>query len=71
MNVVVKTPDGPLSLLVDEIGDVQEVQEDVFETAPETLSGVARELIRGTYKLKDRLLLTLNTERVVQLGAVS
>ena len=71
MNVVVKTPDGPLSLLVDEIGDVQEVQEDVFETPPETLSGVARELIRGTYKLKDRLLLPLNTERVVQLGAVS
>ena len=31
--------------------------------------GTARELIRGTYKLKDRLLLILDIERVVSLKA--
>ena len=67
MNVVIKTQDGPVTLLVDEIGDVQDVHEDVFETVPETLSGIARELIHGAYKLKDRLLLILDTERIVNL----
>jgi purine-binding chemotaxis protein CheW len=65
MNVVVRTDDGPTSLLVDEIGDVLEVDSNTFERPPETLKGSARELIRGAYKLKDRLLLTLDTERAL------
>src|ERR1700753_3429550 len=44
MNVVVRTDDGVVSLLVDEIGDVLNVDDASFERAPETLSGVAREL---------------------------
>src|SRR5262249_49093235 len=47
MNVVVRTDEGPMSLLVDEIGDVLELGEETFERSPETLTGVARELIRG------------------------
>jgi purine-binding chemotaxis protein CheW len=68
MNVVVRGDDGAMSLLVDEIGDVVEVEEQVFERPPETLSGVARDLIYGAYKLKDRLLLLLNTEKAVQMA---
>jgi purine-binding chemotaxis protein CheW len=68
MNVVVRGDDGAMSLLVDEIGDVVEVEQETFERPPETLSGVARELIRGAYKLKDRLLLLLDTEKAVQLS---
>jgi purine-binding chemotaxis protein CheW len=67
MNVVVRTDDGAVSLLVDEIGDVVEIQDDTYEQLPETLTGVARELIRGVYKLKERLLLVLDTERTVTL----
>jgi purine-binding chemotaxis protein CheW len=67
MNVVVRTEDGATSLLVDEIGDVLEVDEEAFEGPPQTLQGVARELVQGTYKLKDRLLLTLDTAKAVQL----
>lgn len=69
LNVVVRTDDEAVSLLVDEIGDVCEVDEDAFERPPETLNGVARELIRGAYKLKDRLLLVLDTEKAVQVAA--
>src|SRR5215471_10964491 len=67
VNVVVHTDDGAVSLLVDEIGDVLEVSEKAFERPPETLKGPARELIRGAYKLPDRLLLILDTERTVHL----
>jgi purine-binding chemotaxis protein CheW len=68
INVVVQTDDGAVSLLVDEIGDVLEVSETLFEQPPETLKGTARELIRGAYKLNDRLLLILDTERTVDLA---
>jgi len=67
MNVVVRSDDGAVSLLVDEIGDVVEINDDIFEHPPETLRGVARELICGVYKLKDRLLLVLDTERTLNL----
>jgi purine-binding chemotaxis protein CheW len=68
MNVVVRTDDGAVSLLVDEIGDVVEVSEEQFEQPPETIAGVARELIRGVYKLRERLLLILDTEKTIHLG---
>jgi purine-binding chemotaxis protein CheW len=69
MNVVVRTAEGSLSLLVDEIGDVIEVGEDSFERPPATLTGRARELVRGAHKLDDRLLLVLDTERAVGIEA--
>jgi purine-binding chemotaxis protein CheW len=67
MNVVVRTSDGAVSLLVDEIGDVIEVDEDTLEAPPETLQGFAREVVRGVYKLSGRLLLALDIDRIVDL----
>jgi len=71
MNVVVRTGDGVVSLLVDEIGDVLNVEADTFEHPPETLSGIARELITGVYKLKDRLLLIMDTEKAVNVNGLA
>jgi purine-binding chemotaxis protein CheW len=68
VNVVLHTDDGAVSLLVDEIGDVLHVPAKLFERPPETLRGAARELIQGAYKLHDRLLLVLDTDKVLQLG---
>jgi purine-binding chemotaxis protein CheW len=68
MNVVVRTADGALSLLVDEIGDVLEVQEETFERPPETLQGIARELVLGVHKLSGGLLLILDTEKAVNVA---
>ncbi|MBL9201901.1 MAG: chemotaxis protein CheW [Opitutaceae bacterium] len=65
MNVVARTDDGGVSLLVDEIGDVIEIQDEAFEQPPETLKGVARDLVDGIYKLEGRLLLVLNLEKTL------
>jgi purine-binding chemotaxis protein CheW len=65
INVVVRTGDGAVSLLVDEIGDVIEVAEDAFERPPDTVPDDARALIRGAYKLKNRLLLVLDAARTL------
>ncbi len=67
MNVILRLDNNPVSLLVDKIGDVLEVEEETFESPPETLQGLARELIGGVYKLEDRLLLILNIEKTVDL----
>lgn len=67
MNVVIRHEDGAVSLLVDEIGDVLEVEQESFELPPGTLAGEARELIRGVYKLKDALLIALDTDKMLNL----
>lgn len=66
-NVLIRTPDGPVSLLVDRVGDVVEVSSDTFEPAPDTLRSSLRPLIRGAYKLERRLLLALDAESAVQV----
>jgi purine-binding chemotaxis protein CheW len=71
MNVVVRAEGGAVSLLVDEIGDVVEVEESVHEATPDTLQGISKELIRGVYKLKGRLLLLLDTERALDIGVAA
>ncbi|MEQ1884265.1 MAG: chemotaxis protein CheW [Bryobacteraceae bacterium] len=71
MNMVVRSEDGAVSLLVDEIGDVIEVQSDAFESTPDNLPAEQRELIRGIYKLDGRLLLVLSADRVLQIAATS
>jgi len=68
INVVVRTEDGAVSLLVDEIGDVLDVDRATWERTPENLDGGARELIRGVYKLNDRLLLVLDTDKTVEIA---
>lgn len=69
MNVVVRSDDGAISLLVDQIGDVQEIDQANYELPPETLRGSARNMIRGAFKMKDRLLLLLDTERAMHVSA--
>lgn len=64
-HVVVHGAEGAVSLLVDEVGDVLQVSEEDFEPPPPTLTGVARELIDGAWKLPDRLLLALDVDQAV------
>ena len=64
INIVFQTWQGIFSLLVDRIGDVLEVDQSCFEHPPDTLEGIARELIQGAYKLQGRLLLLLNVEKM-------
>jgi len=64
INVVVRTQDGPMSLLVDSIGDVVEVEDRTFEEPPQTLNTLDRMLILGVHKLDLGLMHVLDTQRV-------
>jgi purine-binding chemotaxis protein CheW len=65
MNVVIRTGDGAVSLLVDEIGDVLDVGPETMEKPPDTLQGPIREMVRGVYKLAGALLLELDIQRAI------
>jgi purine-binding chemotaxis protein CheW len=67
INIVVRTEDGTVSFLVDEIGEVMTIARSAFEKPPETLRGAGRGLIEGAYKLENRLLLLLDAELLVKL----
>lgn len=66
MNVVIRSDEGAVSLLVDQIGDVIEVSRDDFEMPPNTLRGPSRILIDGAYKLNGQILMVLNTSAAIQ-----
>jgi purine-binding chemotaxis protein CheW len=65
MNVVIRTADGPVALVVDEIGDVIDADESLFELPPPTLTGPHREYITGVFKLDGALLLLIDLEKVL------
>ena len=67
MNVVVRSDDGAVSLMVDSIGDVIEVQESSFERPPETLQGKVRSMILGVHKLDNRLMHVLDIGKACQM----
>ena len=65
MNAVVHSGSEIVSLLVDEAGDVVEVQEDDFEPVPPNVSPLIRRFASGTYKLENELLLMLDADEVI------
>jgi len=69
MNVVVRSDEGAASLLVDEIGDVMEVTTTAYDAVPQTVPQEARALLRGVFKLENRLLLELDIDRIVSSAA--
>ena len=65
MNVVVRTDDGAVSLLVDEIGDVLERADDRSSRRPRRSRGAARELIRRVQARRPSCCSVLDAERAV------
>ncbi|TAK05947.1 MAG: chemotaxis protein CheW [Candidatus Manganitrophaceae bacterium] len=66
MSVVIRTAEGAVNLLVDQIGDVIEVLPTLFEPPPETVDPQLASVLDGVYKLEDRIFLALNTEAVIR-----
>jgi purine-binding chemotaxis protein CheW len=67
MNVVIYDNENAVSLLVDSIGDVIAVDTREAEVPPDNLPEVTKELISKVYKLKDRLLLILDTQKAINI----
>jgi len=70
VNVIVQVNKGTVSFLVDGMSEVVDVERRALEPLPETLRGVARQLVKGVHKLPKQLLLILFPERVLDLQIV-
>jgi purine-binding chemotaxis protein CheW len=70
MNVVIQSGSGTVSLLVDAIGDVVDADPAQYEMPPQTLTGQAKQLIKGVYKTDGKLLLELDTTKTLDLQTV-
>jgi purine-binding chemotaxis protein CheW len=71
MNVILRGDDEPVSLLVDRIGEVIDIDDNDFEAPPETLTGSIREFVLSTVKLEGRLMLAIDVKQAVDTGRVA
>lgn len=67
-NVIAAIAGGLVSFLVDEVGELLDVEQGCFERTPVTLSQSLREVVLGVFKLEGKLLLLLDPEKVAALG---
>ena len=68
INIVLCTEGGAVSLLVDSIGDVLTLSEEIEEHPPATMNPRTRELVLKVCKLEHELLLILDAEKTVDLS---
>lgn len=62
MSVVCKLDGNLVSMIVDSIGDVLEVDQTKFEQPPDTLPPEVRRYVKGVYKINNALLSLLDLE---------
>lgn len=67
MNVICKADGVLISLLVDEIGDVLELESSEFELIPSTIPDSVRRFMTRVYKVDDELLSIIDVDKVFQV----
>ncbi|MGD0810661.1 MAG: chemotaxis protein CheW [Acidimicrobiales bacterium] len=66
-SVVVRVGEETFSLLMDEVGEVVRPPAEDYEPVPAGVPKRVREVVLGTFKLSDKLLLLLDLDRAVKL----
>lgn len=66
MSVVCRTDGNLISLIVDSIGEVLEVERSQFEGTPDTISPHVRRFVKGIYKMNGVLLSVLDLESLAK-----
>jgi purine-binding chemotaxis protein CheW len=71
IHVIIRTDDRPMSLLVDDVGDILDLGAEAIEPPPETIRDEIREFLDGLYKLPDRILLVLDAGRLADFDVAA
>lgn len=66
-NVIVGRDGEPLSLLVEQIGDVLEIKVSQIEEPPEVIEGLDIQFVKNVSKLPERLLVILDVEKLLKI----
>jgi len=67
MSVVIERNNELFSLIIDSVGDVLSLAHDSLEDVPPTLDDAWRQVASNIHKLEDRLLVILDTERLLEV----
>ncbi|MFC3909602.1 chemotaxis protein CheW [Legionella dresdenensis] len=67
-NIIVRTDDSLISLLVDGIGDVIDIPEDKFESPPENVKSSFQQFLKEVCQLDKQLLLILDIEQLLKIA---
>ena len=67
-NLIVISHEGPISVFVDQIGNVLDIQTERLKPPPGTVRGVAVQYIQAVCQLEEELLILLDTDSVLQLA---
>lgn len=65
--LIIKTPGDPVSLWVEELGDVVELEEAGLQEPPANLPGEVKRLIRGAFPLGGSWMLALRLEAALEV----
>lgn len=68
MSIVVEHKDELYSLIVDRVGDVLPLSDDIFEKSPATLDSKWKDVSAGVYRLDKELMVVLDVSRL--LGSI-
>ena len=66
VNVIVRSGAELMSLLVDQVGDVLEIESRLLTPPPDTSPAETKNLFRGAYQLLRQLLLVFDTNRAIE-----
>lgn len=66
VNVICKSEGPLLALVVDEIGDVLEVEDAIFEPTPNTVNPAVAQFMAGVYKLPTEILSIIDITKLIQ-----
>lgn len=67
MNVVCREDNMLISLLVDRIGDVVELDEKLFENTPDTVTDEVAKYMSGVYKISGELLSIIDVNKIINV----
>jgi purine-binding chemotaxis protein CheW len=68
--ITVDRPEGPFSLLVDSVSEVQRIARSLLEPPPVTLDPALKRLCTGVFQLPDRLVVLLDVDRILEPATI-
>lgn len=63
--IIVNTSSAEIGIIVDEVHEIVKVDEDQFSPMPNALSNLKDKFLSGTAKIDDRLIMILDSEKVL------
>jgi Chemotaxis signal transduction protein len=66
--IIARQDNGSVGLIVDNVSEVMDVDADSVSPAPDIISGIIKDYVKGIIKLEGRLIIYLNLNKILDFG---